>query len=214
MLTELGAGETTVRLLRNQTYYGFPGARTTEPHEGEELVLSAAGAYTLPVLLDWDQDVAWNWSVSNGTETLSWGPTAQVRDSQGWARNVTVVDATTYTWTGGDGLWTDTGSWTPDGVWDDIAGYPRRGSYAVFPAGTSVVSVPDTALTNRFSRLTLQAGADVTIRAADGAADATLRMQSEDRRLLAARLRLPWRRARRFALRARPSSRTSPETRR
>ena len=38
-LAKLGAGETTVRLLRNQSYDGFPGAKTTEPHEGEELVL-------------------------------------------------------------------------------------------------------------------------------------------------------------------------------
>ncbi|MBQ3809344.1 MAG: hypothetical protein II839_00830, partial [Kiritimatiellae bacterium] len=179
-LSELGAGETTVRLLRNQTYYGAPGARTTVPHEGEELVLSAAGRYTLPVLLDWDWDVTWNWSVSNATETLSWGPTSTPRDSQGWARVVTVVDATAYTWAGGEGLWNDPERWTPDGVWADVAGYPRRGSYAVFPAGTNVVSVPDAATTNRFSRLTVQSGADVTIRAADGATDATLRMQSED----------------------------------
>lgn len=179
-LSELGAGETTVRLLRNQGYYGFPAGNKTEPHEGEELVVSAAGTYTLPVLLDWDLDVAWNWSVSNATETASWGPTAAARDLQGWARNTTVVDATAYTWAGGEGLWNDTDQWTPDGVWDDIAGYPRRGSYAVFPANASaVVSVPDTALTNRFSQLTLGTGADVTFRPAAGATDATLRLQPE-----------------------------------
>jgi hypothetical protein len=180
-LSELGAGETTVRLLRNQGYYAFPAGNKTEPHEGEELVVSATGSYTLPVLLDWDLDVAWNWSVSNATETASWGPTAQIRDSQSWARNTTIVDATTYTWKGGDGLWTDQDQWSPDGVWDDIAGYPRRGSYAVFPAGTAVVSVPDTALTNRFSSLTIPTGADVTFQPADGATDATLRMQIEDK---------------------------------
>ena len=179
-LSELGAGETTVRLLRNQGYYGFPGGKTTVPHEGEELVVSAAGTYTLPVLLDWDLDVAWNWDVSNATETASWGPTAQIRDSQSWARNATIVDATKYTWVGGDGLWTDTDMWSPDGVWADIAGYPRRGSYAVFPANAaSVVSVPDTALTNRFSQLTLGTGADVTFRPTDGATDATLMLRGE-----------------------------------
>jgi len=182
-LSEYGAGETTVRLLRNQVWYGAPssfaGQKTTEPHDGESLVLSAAGAYTLPVLLDWDLDVTWNWDVSNATETASWGPTADLRDNQNWARYVTVVDATKYTWVGGEGLWTDSGMWSPESDWDDIAGYPRRGSYAVFPAGTSVVSVPDTALTNRFSSLTFTAGANVTIRPAEGATDATLRLQNE-----------------------------------
>ncbi|MBQ9726770.1 MAG: hypothetical protein IJV65_04615, partial [Kiritimatiellae bacterium] len=180
-LSELGAGETTVRFLRNQGYYGFPGAKTTEPHEGEQLVVDALGAYTLPVLLDWDWDVTWNWDVSNANETASWGPTAAARDLQGWARYTTIIDATTYTWKGGDGLWTDADQWMPDGVWDDIAGYPRRGSYAVFPAGTAVVSVPDTAATNRFSQLAIPANADVTFRAADGVTDATLRMQTEDK---------------------------------
>ena len=182
-LSEYGAGETTVRLLRNQVWYGAPssfaGQKTTVPHDGESLVLSAAGAYTLPVLLDWDLDVTWNWDVSNATETASWGPTADLRDNQNWARYVTVVDATKYTWAGGEGLWTDSGMWSPESDWDDIAGYPRRGSYAVFPAGTSVVSVPDTALTNRFSSLTFTAGANVTIRPAEGATDATLRLQNE-----------------------------------
>ena len=182
-LSEYGAGETTVRLLRNQVWYGAPssfaGQKTTVPHDGESLVLSAAGAYTLPVLLDWDLDVTWNWDVSNATETASWGPTADLRDNQNWARYVTVVDATKYTWVGGEGLWTDSGMWSPESDWDDIAGYPRRGSYAVFPAGTSVVSVPDTALTNRFSSLTFTAGANVTIRPAEGATDATLRLQNE-----------------------------------
>ena len=182
-LSEYGAGETTVRLLRNQTWYGAPsafqGQKTTVPHDGESLVLPAAGTYTLPVLLDWDLDVTWNWDVSNATETASWGPTADLRDNQNWARYVTVVDATKYTWAGGEGLWTDSASWSPDGVWADIAGYPRRGSYAVFPAGTSVVSVPETAVTNRFSSLTFTSGADVTFRPAEGATDATLRMQNE-----------------------------------
>ena len=179
-VSELGAGETTVRFLRNQSYYGFPSKKTTEPHEGEQMVVDSLGSYVLPVLLDWDWDVTWNWSVSNSNGSASWGPTAAARDySTPYGRNTTIIDATTYTWKGGDGLWTDADQWTPDGVWDDVAGYPRRGSYAVFPAGTAVVSVPDAAATNRFSKLTIPANANVTFRPADGAMDATLRMQEE-----------------------------------
>jgi len=180
-VSELGAGETTVRFLRTQTSYAFPAKNSTQPHEGEQMVVDSLGSYVLPVLLDWDWDVTWNWSVSNSNGTASWGPTAAARDySTAYGRNTTVVDATAYTWAGGEGLWNDTNQWTPDGVWDDIAGYPRRGSYAVFPANaTAVVSVPDTALTNRFSQLTLGTGADVTFHAADGATGATLMLQGE-----------------------------------
>ena len=182
VLEELGAGETTVFLLRDQTPDGFPAASGTKPHEGEELVVRTTGTYTLPFRADWDQDVTFNWGVSNATGTASWGMTSEARDSKGWARNVTVVDATAYTWTdGAAGSWTDAASWSADGVWgDDVAGYPRRGSYAIFPAGTTaVVSVPDSDSPHRFSRLELGAGADVTFSPAAGATGATLRLQGE-----------------------------------
>jgi hypothetical protein len=184
VLEELGAGETTVFLLRDQTPDGFPFADETKPHEGEALVVRGTGTYTLPFRAGWDQDVTFNWGVSNATAAASWGMTSEARDSKGWARNVTVVDATEYTWIGGAaGSWTDAASWRADGVWgEDIAGYPRRGSFATFPANTTtVVSVPDSDYPHRFTKLTIQSGADVTFRPAAGATNATLRMQTEDK---------------------------------
>ena len=179
-LATLGAGETTGFLLRNDSADGFPAGNTTAPHEGETIVLGSAGTFSLDATLDWDRDVTWNWGVSNATATASWGMTAKAR-SDNVGRNTTIVDATAYTWAGGAaGLWTDAAAWTPDGVWDDIAGFPRRGSYASFPANASaVVSVPDFETKLRFTRLTLGKNADVTFSPAAGASAAFLEMQEE-----------------------------------
>ena len=181
-LTQLGAGETTVRLLRNGTPTGHPAAATTVPHEGEDRTVSSTGPYTLAVAgLPWDEDVTFAWSVSNGTDAVSYGPTATARDS-GWTNCVTVLDATDYTWSGEAGaLWTDAASWTPDGLHEAFVGFPRRGGRAVFPAGASAtVAIPDFETPLRFSQLSIGAGADVTFTAAPGAANAFLKMQREN----------------------------------
>ncbi|MBQ6102255.1 MAG: hypothetical protein IJL06_01125, partial [Kiritimatiellae bacterium] len=183
-LADYGAGETTVRLLRNESSNEtFPGAQTTQFHEGEELVVSATGPYELSATLDWDLDVTFNWSVSNSNGRLSWGPTARVRDVKAWCRQLTVVDATDYLRSEAGGLWNDPDSWIPDGVWQDVSGRPRRGSYAAFAAGkASVVAVPDAdddAFPFRFSGFKVGEGADVTVVPAEGASAPALRIKEE-----------------------------------
>ncbi|MBQ6103966.1 MAG: hypothetical protein IJL06_09885, partial [Kiritimatiellae bacterium] len=166
-LVDLGAGETTVWLLRDQTFTEtFPGYANTQFHEGEQRIVDSAGRFDLTVSdLDWDADISWNWAVSNATSTASWGPTAKARDLDFWRCDTVILDVSDYTWAGGDAgaSWTNAASWRTDGLHSSYAGFPRRGSGAVFPAGgTAVVSVPDFPTALRFTQLSVGAGADVT----------------------------------------------------
>ena len=185
-LVDLGAGETTVWLLRDQRFTEtFPGYAGTQFHEGEQRIVDSAGRFDLTVAdLDWDADISWNWAVSNATSTASWGPTAKARDLDFWRCDTVILDVSDYTWEGGAAgtSWTNAASWQTDGLHTSYAGFPRRGSGAVFPAGeTAVVSVPDFPTALRFSQLSIGAGADVTFVPDPAASAPALTMQKEPR---------------------------------
>ena len=172
-LSVLGAGETWVGLLYGTWYPSESSISSlqTALHDGDLYSIDSTGAFSVEKTFDWDQSVVFNWMVTNTTGTRSWSTWRPNNSS----RTFVIVDAQTYTWNGGaEGEWTSAASWLDEGIWEDNAGYPRRGSGALFEAGTvAKVVVGDSTDTNgsdhRFSQLTLGEGADVTFAQKDGA---------------------------------------------
>ncbi|MBQ6926379.1 MAG: hypothetical protein IJQ73_17215, partial [Kiritimatiellae bacterium] len=172
-LSVLGAGDTWVGLLYGTWYPSEPDvpAYTTPFHEGDLYPVSSAGRYTVVKTFEWDQSVRFNWMVTNTNGRASWNTWRPANAGRAFV----VADVQTYTWKGGArGEWTAASSWQDEGIWEDNAGYPRRGSGARFPAGTTnVVVIGDSTDTHgsdhRFSQLFVEEGANVTFSTKPGA---------------------------------------------
>lgn len=81
------------------------------------------------------------------------------------AENTVVVsDASTYTWkTGASGLWNDAANWTTSD--EGAVGYPTAGSSVIFPAGDSLVLIPN--LTDVFASVKISSVGTHAFRSTD-----------------------------------------------
>ena len=173
-LSVLGAGDTYVGLLYGKWFPSEPEVPSyqTPFHDGDLFQVTSAGAFSATRTFDWDETIRYNWMVTNSNGIVSWSTWRPANES----RTIVIADAQTYTWKGGArGDWQDANAWQNEGIWEDNAGFPRRGSGAFFESfTTSVVEVADLAdnhgSDSRFSQLVLGEGTDVTFTSKAGSA--------------------------------------------
>ena len=130
-ITEWGLGTTRVELLVGPSASDLAVAKTVdlteEPANDQvvfEPVTNPVGTYYVAI-----------------RATTTYNGIVWVRETA--ATSQTLADASTYTWKGGKGSWTDSAMWTSADT--GAGGYPTAGSSAVFPAygkTENVVSVP------------------------------------------------------------------------
>ncbi|MBQ9726487.1 MAG: hypothetical protein IJV65_03170, partial [Kiritimatiellae bacterium] len=193
-LQTLGAGDNWALLYATDHLYdrwpndirSFRGSTTNTE---QKVRLTETGAFSITQTYQWGEEIGFNWIVSNSNGRTTWFTTRQPdydgNDAASRA-HFWVGDFQTYAWKGGEGLWTDTEKWEPDGTMEghDQAGLPITGSYFTFPAGeTSVVTIPAGASLLKPVSFEVPAGADVTLKSDSGVADFGLwRTDSPSRR--------------------------------
>ena len=181
-LKALGAGDNWAYLYVYEDPYLRWGVinprdfRGNTTNSGIRVQLTDTGLFTLTHEFPWETQIGFNWVVSNSNGRVPW-ITSRMPDwngneagERGYFWN---GDFQTYAWNGGEGVWTDPAMWTGDGTMEghEQRGFPITGSYATFPAGDHVVTIPagGTKVENgvavfRPTTLKLQANAHVTIR--------------------------------------------------
>ena len=128
--------------------------------------MDAAGGFAIDYEAPWGSRIAWNFGVSNSNGRITWTKEHEPDSIYNYGRrHYWASDNQTYLWNGGEGASDDASKWTPQGSFEYNRGYPIIGSYVTFPAGTSVVNLPQGAdKAVEYSNLTVPSGADVTIR--------------------------------------------------
>ncbi len=153
-LKTLGAGDNWAMLqLYEDPYLRWPdntrSFRGSATNSGDRVLLTETGSFSITRDFPWESQIGFAWIVSNSNGRVSWQtPLMPDWDYNSAADRGTfwIGDLQTYTWVGGTGVWNDVEMWTPDGTMEghDQAGFPITGSYASFPAGTNVVTIPAT----------------------------------------------------------------------
>ncbi|MBR1920869.1 MAG: hypothetical protein IJ829_02555, partial [Kiritimatiellae bacterium] len=182
ILKTLGAGDTWALLYATDHLYdrwpndirAFRGSTTNTE---EKVLLPETGAFSITQTYQWGEEIGFNWVISNSNGRTTWITTRQPdydgNDAASRA-HFWVGDYQTYTWKGGEGLWTNTDMWRGDGTMDghDQALLPITGSYFTFPANEeSVVTIPAGASLLKPVAFDVPAGASVTLKSDAGVAD-------------------------------------------
>ncbi|MBQ9726792.1 MAG: hypothetical protein IJV65_04725, partial [Kiritimatiellae bacterium] len=151
-LKTLGAGDNWALLyLTDRLYERWPNDtrafRGSTTNSEIKVQLTQTGPFSITHTFDWNQEIGFNWVLSNSNGRVTWvgsrKPDWNGNDAAAQAHFWT-GDYQTYTWNGGSGVWNDTAMWTPDGTMEghEQAGYPVTGSYFMFPEGTHEVTIP------------------------------------------------------------------------
>ncbi|MBQ3809380.1 MAG: hypothetical protein II839_01010, partial [Kiritimatiellae bacterium] len=170
VLSTLGAGENWVYLMvYENAQKRWSDDNTYRDYTTNTLAavkMDSAGGFAIDYEAPWGSRIAWNFGVSNSNGRITWIKEHEPQSIYNHgSKHYWASDNQTYLWNGGEGASDDASKWTPQGSFEHNAGYPIIGSYATFPAGTSVVNLPQGAdKAVEYSNLTVPSGADVTIR--------------------------------------------------
>lgn len=152
----LGVGETTAKLYLSTV-------NNSSLELVQTIAITQAGTFEFESMtFDWDQTVYYRIDVDNSFKDEKW-------TSTGTAGNKTIQDTASYVWAAPvDGDWNDAVNWritTPD---VDAIGYPTSNSSANLPAFDGAPYTVDFAARGRSITLTIEEGAKVTFRSANG----------------------------------------------